>query len=156
MLPYGIVARSGRWYVVGADSLSGEVRTFRVDRIRSADAAEGVFEVPRGFDAAERIRAGVDAAPWRYAVSVRVEGSADYVRAGLADGLATVTELADAEHDGGRSIEGWVRVEFRAERLNWVPAVLAGLDRPFIIDGPDELRAHVRILAERLHEIATS
>ncbi|HEX2809499.1 MAG TPA: YafY family protein, partial [Kineosporiaceae bacterium] len=31
--PYGIVAHSGRWYVTGPDSASGEVRTFRLDRM---------------------------------------------------------------------------------------------------------------------------
>ena len=31
--PYGVVAHSGRWYVTGADSGSGEERTFRLDRI---------------------------------------------------------------------------------------------------------------------------
>src|ERR1700760_3282647 len=35
--PYGIVVHSGRWYVTAADSASGEVRTFRLDRI--ADVA---------------------------------------------------------------------------------------------------------------------
>jgi hypothetical protein len=37
-----------------------------------------------------------------------------------------------------------------AERLDWVPAVLASLDRPFVIERPDELRGLVAALAERL------
>ena len=37
-----------------------------------------------------------------------------------------------------------------AERLDWVPAVLASLDRPFVIDRPDELRGLVAALAGRL------
>jgi len=39
---------------------------------------------------------------------------------------------------------------WRAERLDWVPAVLASLDRPFVIERPDELRGLVVALAERL------
>ena len=31
----------------------------------------------------------------------------------------------------------WLRVDLRAERLDWVPAVLASLDRPFVIEQPD-------------------
>ena len=46
--------------------------------------------------------------------------------------------------------EGWLRVDLRAERLDWVPAVLASLDRPFVIERPDELRGLVIALAERL------
>jgi hypothetical protein len=37
-----------------------------------------------------------------------------------------------------------------AERLDWVPAVLASIDRPFVIERPDELRGLVVALAERL------
>ena len=44
----------------------------------------------------------------------------------------------------------WLRVDLRAERLDWVPAVLASLDRPFVIEQPDELRGLVIALAERL------
>src|SRR5277367_1657862 len=41
---------------------------------------------------------------------------------------------ADADPQAGR----WLRVDLRAERLDWVPAVLASLDRPFVIERPDE------------------
>jgi predicted DNA-binding transcriptional regulator YafY len=44
----------------------------------------------------------------------------------------------------------WVRVRWRVERLDWVPSVLAGLDRPFVIEEPDELRERVRALAGQL------
>lgn len=33
LAPYGLVVHGGRWLVVGADRGSGEVRTFRVDRV---------------------------------------------------------------------------------------------------------------------------
>ena len=52
--------------------------------------------------------------------------------------------------------EGWLRVDLRAERLDWLPAVLASLDRPFIIEQPDELRGLVPALAERLAASARS
>ena len=45
---------------------------------------------------------------------------------------------------------GWLRVDLRAERLDWVPAVLVSIDRPFVIERPDELRGLVIALAERL------
>jgi hypothetical protein len=52
---------------------------------------------------------------------------------------------------GGRAGEpGWVRARWRVQRLDWVPSVLAGLDRPFVIEEPDELRERVRALAEQL------
>lgn len=56
--PYGLVFHSGRWYVSGHDSTSGEVRTFRLDRIIAAESIEGSFEVPPGFDPAGHVLAG--------------------------------------------------------------------------------------------------
>jgi hypothetical protein len=46
--------------------------------------------------------------------------------------------------------ERWFRAELRVERLDWLPAVLASLDRPFVIERPDELRSLVTGLARRL------
>jgi hypothetical protein len=43
-----------------------------------------------------------------------------------------------------------VRVRLRVERLDWVPAVLAGLDLPFTVEEPAELRGLVLSLADRL------
>lgn len=51
--PYGIVAHSGRWYVTGADSASGETRTFRLDRITTPQLQAGTLDLPDGFDPAE-------------------------------------------------------------------------------------------------------
>ncbi|MFD5539086.1 hypothetical protein ACFWIJ_14935, partial [Streptomyces sp. NPDC127079] len=53
-----------------------------------------------------------------------------------------------------RGAEGGSRVEIRAERLDWLPPVLASLDRPFVIDRPDELRDLVSALATRLASYA--
>ncbi|MEU6480479.1 YafY family protein [Streptomyces sp. NPDC047017] len=145
--PYGIVAHSGRWYVTGADSAAGEVRTFRLDRIRTATALPGTFEVPTGFDPAAQVLSGLARVPYRHDVSVRVRGTAEQIRARLPAGVATVRELDD---DGG----DWVRLRLRAERLEWVPSVLAWLDLPFVIESPQALRDEVRALSRRLAQYA--
>lgn len=46
--------------------------------------------------------------------------------------------------------ERWLRVELRAERLDWLPPLLASLDRPFVIERPAELRTLVSEFADRL------
>jgi len=79
--PYGIVAHSGRWYVTGADSASGEVRTFRLDRIQAAAVQPGTFEVPAGFDPAATVLSGLAEVPRLHEVSVRVQATAEQVRA---------------------------------------------------------------------------
>lgn len=147
--PHGIVAHSGRWYVTAADPEIGEDRTFRLDRISGVRTLPGSFVPPAGVDPAKRVLTGLATAPYRYEVTLRVQGTAEQVHARLPAGIAIVAELpppADAGPQTGR----WVRVDLRVERLDWLPAVLASLDRPFVIDRPDELRGLVEALAERL------
>lgn len=146
LFPYGIVAHSGRWYVAGADSASSEVRTFRLDRISAPAVRAGSFETPADFDAVEHVVAGIARTPWTHAVSVRVSGTVEQVSALLPAGIATVHEIDPDPADGSAR----VRVELSAERLDWVPALLARLDRPFVIERPEALRELVRALARRL------
>ncbi|MER8096100.1 helix-turn-helix transcriptional regulator [Streptomyces goshikiensis] len=151
--PYGLVAHSGRWYVSGEDPAVGEERTFRLDRITEARTLPGTFDPPTGFDPAERVLAGLATAPYRHEVTARVQETAEYVRARLPAGLAIVEELPTED---GPDPEGghWSRVEMRVERLDWLPAVLASLDRPFVIERPDELRGLITAFAERLADSA--
>ena len=55
---------------------------------------------------------------------------------------ATLAELIEAE-DG-------TLLRMRVGSLDWMAGVLAGLDCPFAIRRPDELRESVRALGERL------
>ncbi len=55
--PYGLVYRTGSWYVVGHDRDRDAVRAFRLSRVTSApaDAGEGA-PAPEGFRAAEHVQ----------------------------------------------------------------------------------------------------
>ena len=80
---------------------------------------------------------------------MRIHGTVEQIRARLPAGVASVEER-DPGAGEDRATERWRRVELRAERLDWLPRVLAALDRPFVIERPDELRHLVVELAERL------
>lgn len=147
--PYGLVAHSGRWYVTGADPGIGEDRTFRLDRIADARTLPGSFEPPAGFDPAQHVLAGFATAQYRHEVVLRIQGTVEQIRVRLPVGVATVEESPSAE-GADPETAGWLRVELRAERLDWLPPVLASLDRPFVIERPDELRGLVAALADRL------
>jgi predicted DNA-binding transcriptional regulator YafY len=150
--PYGIVAHSGRWYVTGEDSIRRDVRTFRLDRIEIATTLPGSFEVPEDFDPIDRLLTGLAEAPYRHEVSLRVQGTLEQVRARLPAALATVREIPTEPPPtpGATTVDEWVRVRMRAERLDWIPALLASLGRPFVIEHPDALRDEVRDFARRL------
>ncbi|MEU8625265.1 YafY family protein [Streptomyces sp. NPDC048669] len=150
---YGIVAHAGRWYVTGADPAIGEDRTFRLDRIAGARTLPGSFEVPAGLDPAQRVLSGFATAEYRYEVTLRIQGTAEQIRARLPASVATLEEVAPVP--GADPVTGaWMRVELRVEELDWLPPVLASLDRPFVIERPDELRDLVIALAGRLTSCA--
>ncbi|KOU73768.1 helix-turn-helix transcriptional regulator [Streptomyces sp. IGB124] len=150
---YGIVAHAGRWYVTGKDARIGEDRTFRLDRITDARTLPGSFEAPGGPDPEQRVLSGFATAEYRHEVTVRIHGTVEQIRAHLP---ASVANLEQHESAAGEdhATERWLRVELRVERLDWLPPVLASLDRPFVIERPDELRDLVIALAQRLTSYA--
>lgn len=137
--PYGLVFHSARWYVTGADSLRGEVRTFRLDRITSAVLSPGTFEIPDDFDPAARVLSGLADVRYPHEVSVLLHTSISAVREQLPASLSTLTETPNG-----------VRMLLRANRLDWAAGVIAWLGCPFTIEYPDELRDELRKLATQL------
>jgi predicted DNA-binding transcriptional regulator YafY len=148
--PYGIVAHSGRWYVTGTDPGIGQDRTFRLDRIAQARTLPGTFEPPPAdLDPAQRVLTGLATAAYRHEVTLRIHATLEQIRARLPASVANVEEPPDTASIDPHA-ERWLRVEIRAERLDWLPPVLASLDRPFVIERPEELRNLVIELADRL------
>lgn len=150
---YGIFAHAGRWYVTGKDAWIGEDRTFRLDRIADARTLPGSFEAPVATGPAQRVLSGFATAEYRHEVTLRIHGTVEQIRAHLPVSVASLEEHEPAAGQD-RATERWLRVELRAEQLDWLPPVLASLDRPFVIERPDELRDLVTALADRLASYA--
>jgi predicted DNA-binding transcriptional regulator YafY len=137
--PLGLVARRGRWYVPARDRGSGELRTFRADRITRATIG-GPAEPPEpGFDPGAHVVEMLARLPWPWEIEVRVDGPVGEIAARVP---ATLAEL---EADGTGT-----RLRMRADSLDWVAGVLAGLGADFQVIRPDELREHLQRLASRL------
>jgi predicted DNA-binding transcriptional regulator YafY len=138
--PHGLVVHSGRWYLAAYDHGRHDLRTFRVDRMRRAAIAnEPAVAPPDGFDAAAYIRRSLARTPWPHEVEVLLRLSLEEATQRLP---ATLAELAEA--DGGTLLH------MRVSSLDWMARILAGLDCSFTIQKPQELRASVRGLADRL------
>jgi predicted DNA-binding transcriptional regulator YafY len=145
--PDGLVSHESRWYVTGSAPGTAEERAFRLDRIGTVRTLPGSFE-PRALpDAGERLLHGFATAPYRHEVTVYVDDTLDHLRGRLPASLAVVSE---ATVPLPRAECRWWQVEMRVEDLGWLPSVLASLDRPFLVQRPDELRDLVAALAERL------
>ncbi|WP_067184774.1 helix-turn-helix transcriptional regulator [Microtetraspora niveoalba] len=147
--PYGLVFHSGRWYVTGHDQRSGEVRTFRVDRVSRADATGERFPAPAaGFDPATHVLESLAGVPYAHEVEVVLAASLEEARRRLPPAVATLAPVEEPGAEGGAG--GGVRVIARAERLDGMARLLAGLGWRFTVIRPDELRDEVRALAQLL------
>jgi predicted DNA-binding transcriptional regulator YafY len=136
--PYGIVFHNGRWYLA---ALAGDdIRTFRVDRVAAAAVLEDpAAPAPPGFDAAAHVARSLARVPWRWEVEVLLSTTLDEARARVP---ATTAELSGED--------GAVVMVCRAEQLDGMAQMLAGLGWPFVIRRPDELRDAVSALARQL------
>jgi predicted DNA-binding transcriptional regulator YafY len=140
--PWGLVAHSAHWYLRATDASLDEVRTFRLDRIESTTLQAGSFEMPHHTDVTASVLESLADTPWTHQVSLRVRGSRQAVTARLPLGVALVQQI-DSE-------PAWVRVRLRADRLDWLPALIAGVDEPFVVEEPAELRELIHAFARRL------
>ncbi|MCG2803719.1 MAG: WYL domain-containing protein, partial [Cellulomonas sp.] len=136
---YGLVFHSGRWYVTGHDHGRDDVRTFRLDRVASVEQGDGTYVVPADFDATTQVVSGIAAVSWSHEVSV-------VLRTTLADAgerLPRSSGRLSAHVDG-------VLLETRAEHLDGMARMLAGLGWDFEVITPDALRDEVIALSDRL------
>ena len=140
----GLVVHTGRWYLAAFDHDRDDLRTFRVDRIRRPALAEdAAIGPPDGFDAVAYVSTSLARTPWRWDVEVVLDLSFDEAARRVP---ATLAELV--EQDEGTLLR------IRVGSLEWAASVLAGLGCAFVIRRPDELRASVRALADRLAQSA--
>ena len=142
--PYGLVVHRGRWYAVGRDHRNQEIRSFRVDRIVAVEPAGTSFEPPFGFDPVEHLNRGLAGLDWRWAVQVLIDADLSTIRRRVPPHVAELTEAS-----------GGVLMRCRAESLDGMAHMLAGLGHPFTVIEPAELCAAVAGHAARLAQYAT-
>jgi predicted DNA-binding transcriptional regulator YafY len=141
--PLGLVARRGRWYVPARDRASGELRTFRADRIGSATIGDPAPPPEPGFDPAEHVLRMFARFPWEWRIEVVVDAPVEDVSRWISPRLAELTAEGNA-----------TRLELGADSLEWAARLLAGLGADFQVVRPEELRAHVGELGARLARAA--
>ena len=144
--PHGLVVHSGRWYLAAHDHTRDALRTFRVDRMRGAKVRdETALDPPEGFDAPAYVSRSLARVPWPHRVEVLLELPLEEATRRLP---ATLAEIA--ESDGGTLLR------MRVSSLDWTARLLAGLACDFTIREPEELRASVRGLSDRLAASASA
>jgi predicted DNA-binding transcriptional regulator YafY len=129
------VAHGARWYVPAYDHGRGEPRAFRADRFGAVRDAGRGEPAPEGFDAVAFVNRTLARVPHAHEVEVVLHTAhAPFSPA-----------LAELEPDPAGT-----RMRLRADSLDWVAGLLASAGCEFTVVAPDELRAALHRLGERL------
>jgi predicted DNA-binding transcriptional regulator YafY len=141
--PYGLVYRSGLWYMIGYCHLRADLRTFRLDRIGSTEMREESFTRPPDFDCLAHLLQSLPKTPGTWYVDVLLETTLEHARRVVPPALALLEE-----DERGVSFRCYV------QDLDWIAYVLLGLDCSLVVRQPPELRDALRRLAQEATKMA--
>lgn len=143
--PYGVVNLGYRWYVAGYCHLRHDNRTFRIDRITSAEMLEERFTAPRGVSPLELLLDALASMPGAYKVEVLLEMPLDRAVRLISPVQGQLTE-----------VEGGVLLRNQVDDLDNFARFLVGLGVRFQVRQPPELLGALNRLAAELASIAGS
>lgn len=141
--PYGIAQHRRYWYVIGYCHLRKGQRLFRLDRITQIEMTDETFPQKANFPALEAVQQALASVPRVWQVEVWLETT-------LLEAQRH-TRLPKAFFQTGN---GGVFLHVDVEDLPWMARLLAGLDMPFIVHHPPELRDVLRQHARTLGSYA--
>ena len=149
--PLGLVLKAGAWYLAARSGAGAEPRTYRVAGIRALQVTEQHFKPPRAFDLAAYWQASTrrfEAGVYRGTALLRV--SARGLRL-LRQFSSAVAEAADASRVDDRG--GWSCVRVPIESIEHAAHQLINLGADAQVIEPVELRARLRLTAQRLMKL---
>jgi predicted DNA-binding transcriptional regulator YafY len=136
--PLGLVLKAGTWYL--AAGVDGTVRTYRVDRITSAEPTGERFERPAGFDLADWWAGAAgrfESQMLRATVRLRVGPRGLKVLPHAADHDAALRAIT---HAGPPDADGWRELELDVEGIDVAAGQLTALGGEVEALDPPELR----------------
>lgn len=147
--PLGLVHKTGAWYLVAAHE--GNVRVFRVDRIRAANERNEAARRPDGFDLAAFWVA------WEADYAASLPTFEAQVRLGpigrrYKGALGAVAPRAASEEEPEPDGEGWVRQTLTFDDRRSAVAALLALAPDVEVIEPVALREELAAAARRLVE----
>lgn len=140
--PLGLVAKGSVWYLVA--TVNGNIRSYRVSRIQSAEMLDESFVRPANFDLAatwQQSNVEFKAKFPRYSVTVRVHPDALWR-------LQFAGRFSSVEHIGAPEADGWLPVQMNYQVPENACENLIGLGAQVEIVEPEELRGMVVALAQ--------
>jgi predicted DNA-binding transcriptional regulator YafY len=141
--PYGLAGWWGRWYLVGYCCLRQGYRVFRLDRIRQLQHTDEPFERPEDFDCYAYMVEHLAKASAHWQIEVEFQATLEVVQQKIPASYGTLT-----------ATPGGIRFEYQYGDLASTALYLMGLNMPFVVHRPPELRAALLSLSEQMRQIA--
>ncbi|MFF4339095.1 helix-turn-helix transcriptional regulator [Kitasatospora sp. NPDC001540] len=141
--PWAVVVRRARWYLLCHSHRADAVRTYRIDRVRTAEQCGTPFTMPEGLDPVAVLEEHLGTG-WAFRTLVRFDAPLEQVAPWVGPAMGRLRP------DGaGCVLEGSTR-----NPAMYAGEWLAAVPFPFrVLEGP-ELRAAVAALAARFTEAA--
>ncbi|PKM20502.1 MAG: transcriptional regulator [Gammaproteobacteria bacterium HGW-Gammaproteobacteria-15] len=141
--PYGLLFRSGRWYMSGYCHLRQELRTFRLDRLQQIELLQQCFNRPANFDTAEHFTSSLYGMPGNLDVQVLLHTD----KHTAAQAMGETASMLKPQADG-------LLLNTRTDSCYCLAQWLSQLPFDFSIIAPIELKHALKQQAERLMTIA--
>ncbi len=136
---YGLVYHTGNWYAVAHCHLRGDLRVFRLDRVRQVRPLEELFEVPPQFDSLSYLLNSFATIPGVWTVDVLFKATPEQVQQRITADVGVFEETPDG-----------VLLHCYTDGLEWMARYLINTSLKFTIYRPRELRDKVREIAHAI------
>jgi predicted DNA-binding transcriptional regulator YafY len=142
--PYGLAGWWGRWYLVGYCRLREGYRVFRLDRMEQVQVLAEPFTRAEGFDCLAYVREHVGKISARWQIEVEFHAALPTVQQKIPASYGVLTPTPEG-------------VLFQGQYGDIVSTAryLIGLNLPFVVHQPPELRDALLRLAEQMIHSAT-
>jgi predicted DNA-binding transcriptional regulator YafY len=141
--PYGIIGWEGHWSLFGYCLLRQDYRLFRLDRMQHVEILEETFEREEGFDCRAYIHEKYGKKQGRWHIEVEFQAP-----------LFTVQQRIPSYYGRLSATPTGTRYQDDVNNLDNTAHYLVGLNLPFIIHNPPELREALLRLADQLVQVA--
>ena len=141
--PYGLLFRSGRWYMSGYCHLRHQLRTFRLDRLQHIELLQQSFIRPTEFDSAEHFTQSLYGMPGNLDVQIVLHTD----KHTAAQAMGETASMLKPQADG-------LLLSTRTDSCYCLAQWLSQLPFDFSIIAPTELKLALQQHAERLLQIA--
>lgn len=131
--PYGLTYYLQKWFAVGFCHLRQDMRSFRLDRVRSINAIHAHFKRPEGFDPLAHIMQAIATLPRKFAFELLLRTDMDTAQKEVFDVLGVL----EAAPDG-------VIMRGSVEDLDWLARQISIFSFDFVVREPLELKEELK------------